>query len=71
MDETTLKTIRRSNIKLEKYDELSREFRAAELPLFVDLMIGLPGRPQASFRDDLQGCIDREVTAKIYPTELL
>ncbi len=34
-------------------------------------MIGLPGATPASFRDDLQDCIDREVTAKIYPTELL
>ena len=71
MDSTTLKTVKRSNIKTEKYDELAHEFRRAELPLFVDLMLGLPGATQASFRSDLQGCIDREVTAKVYPTELL
>ena len=45
----------RSNIKIEKYDDLAREFRSPELPLFVDLMMGLPGATPASFRDDLQG----------------
>jgi radical SAM superfamily enzyme YgiQ (UPF0313 family) len=71
MDGEVLKTVKRSNIKTAKYDDLAREFRAADLPLFVDLMLGLPGATQESFRADLQGCIDREVTAKIYPTELL
>jgi hypothetical protein len=56
---------------VEKYDDLAREFRSAQLPLFVDLMLGLPGATPASFAADLQSCIDREVTAKIYPTELL
>jgi hypothetical protein len=71
MDADVLKTVKRSNIKTAKYDDLAREFRAANLPLFVDLMLGLPGATQESFRADLQGCIDREVTAKVYPTELL
>jgi hypothetical protein len=71
MDADTLKAVRRSNIKVEKYDDLAREFRSAQLPLFVDLMLGLPGATPASFAADLQSCIDREVTAKIYPTELL
>jgi len=50
---------------------LAREFRAAGLPLFVDLMLGLPGSTTKSFRSDLQQCIDREVTAKIFQTEVL
>ncbi|MCP4950410.1 MAG: hypothetical protein GY922_00980, partial [Proteobacteria bacterium] len=36
MDETTLKVIDRSNIKLEKYHEISTEFRRANLPLAAD-----------------------------------
>jgi hypothetical protein len=71
MDPGTLNTVQRSNIKVEKYDELAREFHRAKLPLFIDLMVGLPGSTSASFRSDLQGCIDREVTAKIYQTEVL
>ena len=43
MDADTLNTISRSNIKLEKYEELAAEFQRAHLPLYVDLMLGLPG----------------------------
>jgi hypothetical protein len=71
MDEDTLTTIHRTNIKLEKYEDLAKEFRAAGLPLFVDLMLGLPGATMQSFRNDLQQCIDREVSAKIFPTRML
>jgi radical SAM superfamily enzyme YgiQ (UPF0313 family) len=71
MDRDTLATINRSNIKLEKYEELAQEFRGGGLPLFVDLMMGLPGATTASFRNDLQESIDREVIAKVFPTQLL
>lgn len=71
MDDVTLSVIKRSNIKLEKYEALAGEFRANKLPLYVDLMMGLPGATLDSFRNDLQECIDREVFAKIYPTILL
>jgi radical SAM superfamily enzyme YgiQ (UPF0313 family) len=71
MDPGTLNTVNRSNIKVEKYHELAHEFRRAGLPLFVDLMMGLPGATVDSFRSDLQRSIDREVIAKIHPTQLL
>jgi radical SAM superfamily enzyme YgiQ (UPF0313 family) len=71
MDTETLLTIRRSNIKVEKYNDLSDEFRKAKLPLTVDLMMGLPGATAASFRDDLQECVDREMPAIVHTTTLL
>ena len=71
MDPGTLHTIKRSNIKVDKYDELAQLFRQAGLPLFIELMMGLPGSTLDSFREDLQQAIDREVIAKVYPTMLL
>ncbi len=71
MDEPTLKIIRRSNIKLEKYNELTTEFRRARLPLAADIMMGLPGSTPASFREDLQQCTDRDVRVRANPTQLL
>ena len=71
MDSDTLEAIRRSNIKTEQYDELAAEFRANKLPLFVDLMMGLPGQTIRSLRNDLQLCVDKEVLAKCHGTELL
>ena len=71
MDDDTLTAIRRSNIRTEKYDELAAEFRANKLPLFVDLMMGLPGQTIRSLQNDLQLCVDKEVLAKCHGTELL
>lgn len=71
MDETALKVIRRSNIKLDKYNELSSEFRKARLPLAADIMMGLPGSTPASFRNDLQKCTDRDIRVRANPTQLL
>ncbi len=71
MDETTLAAIERSNIKTAKYDELTAEFREHDLPVNVHLMIGLPGQTPESMAEDLQQCMDREITAHVYETELL
>jgi radical SAM superfamily enzyme YgiQ (UPF0313 family) len=71
MDEQTLKVIKRSNIKLSKYDELADEFRRLQLPLATDIMMGLPGSTYPSFKDDLQKCTDRDIRARCNPTVLL
>jgi len=71
IDDDTLRTIKRSNIKVSRYDELAAEFREAELPLFVEMMLGLPGATFTSFLGDLQQCIDREVFLRMCVTEVL
>ena len=70
-DKATLKTIRRSNIKSEAYDDLAGEFRRIGLPLVAEIMMGLPGTTPAAFRSDLQTVIDRDVKARVHPTQLL
>lgn len=70
-DAATLDTVARSNIKVERYDAVAAEMRAARLPFAVELMMGLPGATPASFRADLQQCIDREVEGTVNPTTVL
>ena len=70
-DADTLRIVRRSNIKTERYDELTGIFRDLKLPLSSDLIMGLPGATVASFRRDLQLFFDREVLAKAYRARLL
>ena len=70
-DEGTLTTIRRKNIKVEKYYDLSGEFRRNQLPMMVDIMMGLPGSTPETFRTDLQQCINRTVRVAIHSTLLL
>src|SRR5690606_18621094 len=71
MDENTLSVIKRSNIKVEKYDALANEMRNSNLQLSVELMLGLPGATLESFIEDLQQCIDRDMPARINHTTLL
>ena len=71
MDPSTLETVRRSNIKTEKYDAIADEMRKAHLPLMVELMMGLPGQTPDSLANDLQECINRSVPARINLTTLL
>jgi radical SAM superfamily enzyme YgiQ (UPF0313 family) len=71
MDDNTLSVIKRSNIKVEKYDALADEMRKSKLQLSVELMMGLPGSSLKSFIDDLQQCIDRNIQARINHTTML
>lgn len=71
MDATTLKVIDRSNIKLEKYNELSTEFRRAKLPLIVEMLMGLPGATTQAFHNDLQECADRDMRVLLHHIMLL
>ncbi|MCC2605521.1 B12-binding domain-containing radical SAM protein [Planctobacterium marinum] len=70
-DEKTLEVINRKNIRTERYDELSEIFAEQKLPLSTDLMIGLPGITVDSFKLDLQRYIDKDISVKAYPTQLL
>jgi hypothetical protein len=70
-DDDTLLTIRRKNIKIEKYDDLGVEFRRNQLPLSVDIMMGLPGATPEAFRNDLQSCVDRDIRSIVHTTVLL
>jgi radical SAM superfamily enzyme YgiQ (UPF0313 family) len=70
-DSGTLTIIRRKNIKVEKYYDLSGEFRRNQLPMMVDIMMGLPGSTPEAFRTDLQECINRTVRVAIHSTMLL
>jgi radical SAM superfamily enzyme YgiQ (UPF0313 family) len=65
-DATTLKAIKRQNIRVDKYDELADEFRKYGLPLVTDLIIGLPGQTVSSFLDDMQYCVDNDVTPRFF-----
>jgi hypothetical protein len=70
-DESTLKVIRRTNIKSERYDELTEIFEREHLPLSTDLIAGLPGSTVKSFKGDLQHYFDRRVAVKVYESILL
>ncbi|HWJ98325.1 MAG TPA: radical SAM protein, partial [Acidimicrobiales bacterium] len=65
-DPETLRAIKRSNIRVEKFDDLAEEFRRYGLPLVTDLIIGLPGQTVESFLTDMQYCVDNDVTPRFF-----
>ncbi len=71
MDDDVLAVVDRSNIKTAAYDDLAGHLRGLGATVFVELMMGLPGSSLATFANDLQGCIDREVYAVVYDTMVL
>lgn len=48
-DETTLENIRRQNIRLETYRRLQRRFDGEGIPVYVELILGLPGETYATW----------------------
>jgi radical SAM superfamily enzyme YgiQ (UPF0313 family) len=62
-DETTLKAIKRDNIKTTAYETMMEYFNAEGIPMASDIMIGLPGQTIESFQADLQFCFDWKVSA--------
>ncbi len=71
MDTQTLDVIKRTNINLDKYEELRTIFLDLKLPLSTDLMLGLPGTTIEALKSDLQHYFDSDVQVKAYPTQLL
>lgn len=70
-DAPTLATVRRSNIKTKRYEELAQVFREEGLPLTVELMLGLPGSTVASLKADLQHYFDEGTPVRVYDTVVL
>ncbi|MGB3409623.1 MAG: radical SAM protein [Microthrixaceae bacterium] len=64
VDPATLRAVERQNIKVEKYEELEAIFAEQGVPLMTDILMGLPGSTFESFKNDLQHCLEREVTPR-------
>ncbi len=70
-DEGVLETARRSNIKIEHYRRLQREFVARGIPTYTDLIWGLPGESYASHQAGVEEVIRSGGCPVVYPLLLL
>ena len=70
-DENVLAITKRKNLKASEFERLATRFRANQMPMLTDIMIGLPGSTLATTRSDLQGVLEHEVNANIHATQLL
>lgn len=70
-DAATLKAVQRSNIKTSEYDRLRQTFESRQLPMSTQLMIGLPGSTQESFKADLRFFFNQTIDVQIFRTVVL
>lgn len=74
MSEPVLVNVRRKNIRLDVYESLQKRFERANVSVFSELIIGLPGETYASFAEGIQqlletslGCNLLIALCEIYP----
>jgi len=73
-----LVNVKRDNIKLEAYSDLEKNFNKLQIPVYAEMILGLPGETNDSWVDGLCDLVDNSVNnqifvyqAEIYPnTEL-
>lgn len=72
LNETVLRNIHRENIKLSTYQNLLSRFNAAEVPVYTELIIGLPGEKVESWINGIELIIESGLKGQlfIYPCEI-
>lgn len=58
VDSETLKSIKRSNISSESFQELQRRFTRDQVETYTDLILGLPGETYDSFAEGVSSVIE-------------
>ena len=67
-DQDTLDAVQRSNIETEEIKKLANAFVQKGLPLYYNVMLGLPGATTKSFKADLRYFFDQPGTVGIHHT---
>ena len=66
LDETTLETVKRANIKFDKYSELTGIFRENGIPTYTELIMGLPGETLQSWKNGLETLASESKVGALY-----
>tara|TARA_Y100000590_G_scaffold382396_1_gene452314 strand:- start:9815 stop:11755 length:1941 start_codon:yes stop_codon:yes gene_type:complete len=66
LDETTLETVKRANIKFDKYSELTETFRRNGIPTYTELIMGLPGETVKSWKNGLETLASESKVGSLY-----
>jgi len=67
----TLQIIERKNLNEAHYRKSLESFRELDLPVTIELMLGLPGCTTQSFKDDLQWACDFNLGVYVHSTILI
>ena len=61
-----LKNVKRDNIKLEAYSELKRKFNNLKIPVYAEMITGLPGETYESWTNGLGSLLDSNINNQIF-----
>jgi radical SAM superfamily enzyme YgiQ (UPF0313 family) len=61
-----LANIKRGNIKLESYAALQRRFNDLDVPVYTEMILGLPGETYGSWRDGIQQILDAGLKNQLF-----
>ena len=61
-----LKNVKRDNIKLEAYSDLEKKFNDLKIPIYAEMILGLPGETYESWVDGIGYLLDSYVNNQIF-----
>jgi len=61
-----LKAVKRDNIKLEAYSELEKKFNQLQIPVYAEMILGLPEETYESWTDGLGYLLDTSINNQIF-----
>jgi putative methyltransferase len=61
-----LKNVKRDNIKLDTYSELEKKFNNLKIPIYADMIMGLPGETYQSWIDGLGSLLQTSINNQIF-----
>ena len=61
-----LKSVKRDNIKLEAYSDLEKKFNNLQIPVYAEMIMGLPGETYQSWIDGLGSLLDSNINNQIF-----
>jgi len=66
LNENTLKIIKRDNIKLEVYSNLQRNFNELDVPVYCEMILGLPGETFDSWVEGIETLLQTGIKNQIF-----
>jgi radical SAM superfamily enzyme YgiQ (UPF0313 family) len=64
--EEALKNVKRDNIKLEAYSDLEKKFNDLRIPVYAEMILGLPGETYKSWIEGLGSLVDTSINNQIF-----
>ena len=61
-----LKSVKRDNIKLEAYSDLEKKFNDLQIPVYAEMIMGLPGETYKSWIDGLGSLLETNINNQIF-----